>query len=274
MLQNKKIGFLGGGQMSEAIFAGALNAKAILPQNVYVSDISSSRLQYLATEYAVNTIENSSDNNGAKKLIDSCDILVLAIKPQLAKDILTPLSSYFRTDAPVFSIIGGITLDTLHEWLPQSPLVRVMPNTPMMLGRGVAGIIAGAGCTDAHIELCQQLFAAVGTTDIIPEKLANPFTAVSGCGPAFSYLFIESLAAAGVQQGLSHQMSLKIAAETVAGAAEMVLASTEHPARLRDNVCSPGGGTIAGVRALEEKNFRAAVMSAVESGRNRMDELG
>ncbi len=274
MLQNKKIGFLGGGQMSEAIFAGALNAKAILPQNVYVSDILPSRLQYLTTEYSVNTIENGADSDGAKKLIDTCDILVLAIKPQLAEDILTPLSSCFRSDVPVFSIIGGITLDTLHAWLPQSPLVRIMPNTPMMLGRGVAGIIAGAGSTDEHIELCRQLFAAVGTTDIIPERLANPFTAVSGCGPAFSYLFIESLAAAGVQQGLSHQMALKIAAETVAGAAEMVLASTEHPARLRDNVCSPGGGTIAGIRALEEKNFRAAVMSAVESGRNRMDELG
>lgn len=273
MIKSKKIGFIGGGQMGEAIFAGAIAAGAVLPQNIYVADISGARLKELAEAHGVNTV-NSSKAGEAEKMCALCDILVLAVKPQLAANIAPPLAKSLAENTLVISIIGGVTTQTLESWLPNSPLIRVMPNTPMLVNKGCAGICAGNLVTEEHMGLCTALFGAVGECFVLPENLIDPLTAISGCGPAFAYMFIEALADGGVQQGLPRETAQRLAAQTLAGAAQMVLQTGRHPAALKDSVCSPGGGTIAGVHALEEGAFRADVMNAVAKSKKRMEKLG
>lgn len=273
MLQNKKLGFVGGGQMCEAIFSGALSAGALQAANISITDISAPRLSALREKYGVQTFANNEEGAGIAALLNHCDIIVLAIKPQHAASALSS-GGAFPSGTLVISIIGGLPLATLEGLLPASPLIRVMPNTPMMVGKGCAGIAAGSRATAEHLALCQALFDAVGSSFVVPENLLDPLTAISGCGPAFAYLFLEALADGGVEQGLPRAMAQQLAAQTLAGAAEMVLQSGSHPARLKDQVCSPGGGTIAGVHALEAGGLRGTVMDAVAASKARMEALG
>ena len=274
MLQEMKIGFIGAGQMSEAIFSGALAAGGLLPQNITVCDILASRLAQMAEQYGVNTLQTGAEGDGAHGVIAQSDVVVLAIKPQVARTFLAALSGAAEAKTTVISIVGGFTLEALESSFPESPVLRVMPNTPMMVGRGCAGIVPGCRAGEKEIALCCQLFDLVGESVLLDEGLINAFTAVGGCGPAFAYQFIEALADGAVKQGLPRALAVQTAARMLAGASEMVLATGQHPGQLKDSVCSPGGGTIAGVHALEAGGFRAAVMDAVEQSCQRMDELG
>ncbi len=273
MLKDLKTGFLGGGQMAEAILAGALEAGVLKAENVTVTDVDAARLRALEQSYGVSTLENR-DGKGAAALAGQCGAVVLAVKPQYLKSALEGFGGCFGPDTPVLSIVGGVTLATLEALLPQSPVLRVMPNTPMLVRRGCAGIAAGSRATRAQVALAQELFGAVGQSWLLEEKLIDPLTSVSGCGPAFACLFIEALADGGVEQGLPREVALQLAAQTLAGTAEMMLATNRHPGQLKDAVCSPAGGTIAGVHALESGGLRAAVMDAVAAARRRMEELG
>ncbi len=274
MLNGKKIGFIGAGQMFEAIVSGALSSGAISAENVFITDVSAERLQLMATTYGLGTYPAGEKNNGAKQLIENCDIVVLAIKPQYTPALMDDIKDCFTANTLVISIVGGITLDTLQGWMPKSPVIRVMPNTPMLVGKGAAGICGGKLVTSANMAECTALFDAVGKSYIIPETLINPLTSVSGCGPAFICLFMEALADGGVEQGLPRAMALELAADALIGTAELMLHTGQHPGQLKDNVCSPGGGTIVGVHALEDGAFRSTVMNAVQRSRRRMDELG
>ncbi|MGD9560375.1 MAG: pyrroline-5-carboxylate reductase [Oscillospiraceae bacterium] len=274
MLKERSIGFIGGGQMAEAILSGALKAGVLTPAQVLVTDISQERLEALAARHGVTTVLNPADGSGIKTLVAQCDVLVLCLKPQVLKDALQKTGAAFRAGQLVLSIVGGVSLATLEQLAPESPVIRVMPNTPMLVGKGSAGLAPGKLAGDKDITLCRQLFDAVGSTTLLPEGQMDAVTAVSGCGPAFAYLFIEALADGGVEQGLSRDLAQRLAAETLAGAAEMVLKTGSHPAQLKDNVCSPGGGTIAGVHALEQGAFRATVMNAVAAAKQRMEALG
>ncbi|WP_312640683.1 pyrroline-5-carboxylate reductase [Hydrogenoanaerobacterium sp.] len=274
MLENKKIGFIGGGQMCEAIFSGIVASGLVPPQNISITDVNADRLHCLAEKYHVNTVVNKPDAAGAKQVIEQSDIVVFAIKPQYARPVLNDVSSAFRENQLVISIMGGITLDYLEEFLPFNPVLRVMPNTPMLVRKGIAGIAAGKNATQEHCDLGMELFNLVGISYLLPENLIDPLTSVSGCSPAFAYMFIEALADGGVEKGLPREMAIKLAAQALAGSAEMVLQTGTHPAVLKDSVCSPGGGTIAGVRALEKGGFRAAVIDAVDASCARMIEVG
>lgn len=274
MLKEKKLGFIGAGQMCEAILAGALEKQVLAAGGVTVCDISAQRLAALADKYRVQTAENKPDGAAAASLAAGSDILVLSLKPQVAREALAPLAAALPAGTLVISIMGGVTLATLEELLPNSPVIRVMPNTPMLVGLGAAGIATGQKTTPAQLEDCLELFRAVGSCQVVEEKLIDPLTAVSGCGPAFAYLFIEALADGGVEQGLPRPMAQELAVQTLLGAAAMVQQTGQHPGELKDKVCSPGGGTIAGVHALEDGAFRATVMNAVAKARARMEALG
>lgn len=274
MIKGKKIGFIGGGQMCEAIFSGALSSGVLEKTDVVVVDVLAERLRALAEKYGVGVVQNDSQNLGARQVAATSDIVVLAVKPQFSKAILKDIGENFRETTTVISIIGGITLKSLEEFIPQSPVLRAMPNTPMLVGKGCAAITPGVRATGENIAQCRELFDAVGTTMLLNENLLNPFTAVGGCGPAFAYMFMEALADGGVEQGLPRELALRTAAQMLAGSAEMILKTGQHPGQLKDSVCSPGGGTIVGVHALEEGGFRAAVMNAVEKSRDKMDDLG
>lgn len=260
--------------MCEAIFSGVLAADIMPARSVWVTDILAERLDFLHQRYGVQTVHNTAAGDGARQVVQNCQVIVLAVKPQFLRAVLDEAGAVFSADKIVISIVGGVTLETLQTAIPGVPVLRVMPNTPMLVGKGCAAISPGALATEEHIVLCRQLFDAVGDSVLLSESLQNSFTAVSGAGPAFAYMFIEALADGGVQQGLPRALAQQNAAQMLVGAAEMVLQTGQHPGQLKDNVCSPGGGTIAGVRALEEGGFRAAVMDAVERVRRRMDELG
>lgn len=272
-LQQKHVGFIGGGHMAEAILSGLLDAGTLSPQQVTVSDTSLARLEALRERYGVAALHNDAETNAAAaQLAEQSDILFLCVKPQFARPVFSAAGPAAGEDTLVVSIVGGATLDTLGQFF-KGPVLRVMPNTPMQVRTGVAGIAPSANCAEADVALAVELFSALGKAYTLPEQLIDPLTGISGCGPAYCYLFIEALADGGVAAGLPREMALSLAAQTLTGAARMVLETGTHPARLKDEVCSPGGGTIAGVRALEEGGFRGVVMDAVDAGIRRMQEL-
>ncbi len=273
MLQEKKLGVIGGGKISEAILYGLVQSGGVHPEQIVVTDPDAERLSLLAKECGVNTVQNDVENKGACKLASECDLLLVAVKPQMAGAVLPFLAKSVSKSCIVVSVMGGVTLAVLEEAFAQNPVFRVMPNTPMRVRRGVAGIVAGSN-SDAHsVQTVADLFSLVGSTYVIEEKWMDSLTAISGCGPAFAYLFIEALADGGVQLGLPRDLALALAAQTLSGAGEMQLQTGMHPGILKDSVTSPGGGTIAGVHALERGAFRGTVAQAVIDSSHRMEEL-
>ena len=272
-LTGKKIGFIGGGRMGEGIFSGILKAGLIPPEDLYVADIVDQRLQELQEKYGLNPI-NSSTNEGIKQLIDQVDVVFLAVLPQVASKLLPFINQCLDLERHyVFSIMGGVLTSTLEETLTQVSLVRIMPNTPMSVCAGCAGIVPGKNCKPEHKAMALEIFNQIGLGLLLPEPQIDPLTGISGCGPAFCGIMIQALADGGVYLGLSRADAIKIVAQTLVGTGKMVLEQGIHPEILKDNVCSPGGGTIGGTVSLERDGFRAACINAVINAVDRMNEV-
>lgn len=270
----KKFGFIGGGQMGEAIIKGIINAGLCSTEDIYVMDILNSRLEYLKENLCI--VNSSSDRStGYDYLINNCDIIMLAIKPQSLKEVLESIKNCKWDERHmIISIVGGAKTSTIEKYLEQVPVVRVIPNTPMLVNIGASGLALGKNAVQQHGEIALYIFKALGVAYLVPEALIDPITSISGCGPAYIYMLIEAMADGGVEMGLTREMAQTLAAQTVMGAAKMVLETGDHPGKLKDKVCSPGGSTIAGVRALEQGGFRGIVMNAIEAGKVRMEEVG
>lgn len=259
--------------MTSAIVGGMVKSGLVSPARLFVTDTHGDKLEKLQAETGVSVLLNDrTTNDGAAGLIQSCDILVLAVKPQSLDALLASVADGFRPGQLVISIISGVNLDRLEQ-LIKLPVIRVMPNTPMLVGAGVAGIAPGSACTPEQVQMVTELFGTVGKTYLVPEEIIVSISTVAGSSPAYAYMFIEALANAGVELGLSQTMSQEMAAQAVLGAAKMVLESGAHPAQLKESVCSPGGSTIAGVHSLEKNGLRAAVMDAIMAGKNRVKEI-
>lgn len=273
IITGKKIGFIGGGRMGEGIFSGILKAGIIPSQDLYVADIRDERLEELKAQYGMNVI-NSSTNDGLKQLIDSVDVVFLAILPQIAPKLLPFINQCLDVEKHyVFSIMGGVLTTTIEEEIKEASLVRIMPNTPMSVCEGCAGIVPGKNCKPEHKEMALEIFNRIGLGLLLPEPQIDPLTGISGCGPAFCGIMIQALADGGVYLGLTRDDAIKIAAQTLVGTGKMVLEQGIHPEVLKDNVCSPGGGTIGGTVSLERNGFRAACIDAVIDAVNRMNEV-
>lgn len=259
--------------MGEGIFSGILKAGLIPPEDLYVADIVDQRLQELQEKYGLNPI-NSSTNEGIKQLIDQVDVVFLAVLPQVAPKLLPFINQCLDLERHyVFSIMGGVLTSTLEETLTQVSLVRIMPNTPMSVCAGCAGIVPGKNCKPEHKAMALEIFNQIGLGLLLPEPQIDPLTGISGCGPAFCGIMIQALADGGVYLGLSRADAIKIAAQTLVGTGKMVLEQGIHPEILKDNVCSPGGGTIGGTVSLERDGFRAACINAVINAVDRMNEV-
>lgn len=270
----KKIGFIGGGQMGSALIGGFLGAGLFDADQIYVMDILQTKLDSLEASYGVRNT-SSDRKTGYGYLVDSCDIILLAVKPQQLQDVLGSIKDLgWRDSQLAVSIVGGARTSAIEKELGTVRVVRVIPNTPMLVGAGASGVSRGALATEEDAQLVHRMFSALGVSYVVPENLIDPITALSGAGPAYVYMLIEAMADGGVEMGIPRDIAQTLAAQTVKGAAEMVLKSAEHPGRLKDNVCSPGGCTIAGVRALEKGCFRGTVMDAIEAGKLRMEEAG
>lgn len=206
------------------------------------------------------------------------DAVILAVKPNViadvCKDIPPPSSESADEDAVVISIAAGVTLTTLEQCMPGRRIIRVMPNTPCLVGESATGYALGTHATAADKQILETIFGSVGIAIEVKESLLDAVTGLSGSGPAYVYQFIEALSDGGVRAGLPRNIATELAAQTVKGAAEMVLKTGKHPGLLKDGVTSPGGTTIAGVEALENGGFRATTISAVKAATKRSMQLG
>lgn len=263
------VGFLGAGQMATALAAGWKTAGLLDMSHARASDpypAARAKFEQATGVKAVSTNE---------EVVSNCDVLVLAVKPQVMSALLSEIRPHLTRKHLIVSIAAGITLKTLSEGLGASArLVRVMPNTPCLVGASATGYVAGDATSGEDVALVRKLFGAVGKAFALSEHLLDAVTGMSGSGPAFIYVLIEALADGGVRMGLPRDVAQSLAAQTVFGSAKMVLETGTHPAALKDAVASPGGTTIAGLHALERGGFRAAVMDAVEAATLRSQELG
>ena len=262
------IAMIGSGQMGEALIGGWLAAKTVPPEALVATDASAERRDLVKRRFGVRT---GTDNRDAAS---RADVVVLAVKPQILDGVMKELSPALAGKL-VLSIAAGVTIAHLARLAPKGArFVRVMPNTPVLVREGVSALSFGDGVSAQDQQLARRLFEAVGRAVVVEEKLMDAVTGLSGSGPAYVFMAIEALADGGVKMGLPRTVADLLAAQTVLGAARMVLETGEHPAKLKDRVASPGGTTIAGLHRLEQGGLRAALMAAVEAASKRSEELG
>lgn len=267
-MQKQRIGFIGAGQMARALAAGFVKAELTPPERIVAADPLPAARD--AFEQAVPGSRMLADNASVAR---EADVVFVATKPQQIVEALAPLAEA-TADKLVISIAAGVKLARLDASLPQARLVRVMPNMPCLVGQSASAYCLGPRTKDDDGRLVETLLSAVGLAMAVDESLLDAVTGLSGSGPAFAFVIIEALADGGVRMGLKRDVALALAAQTVRGAAQMVLETGEHPAVLKDRVASPGGTTIAGLEALEAGRLRGTLIAAVEAATRRSIELG
>ena len=265
-----KIGLMGAGRMATALARGLARAEIVPAGAIAAYDPSDEARKAFASEIPGTTVEATNAADVARS-----DVVILAVKPQTMTEALASIRSAVGGNTLVVSIAAGVTLGRLEAALPERQrVVRVMPNTPCLIGLGASGFALGKHATKEDAKLVTSLLSAVGVAFEMPEKLLDAVTGLSGSGPAFVYSMIEAMAAGGVAEGMSPELAGELAARTVAGAAQMVLQTGETPAVLRDRVTSPGGTTLAGLEVLRERGFGQAISEAVRAATRRSVELG
>ncbi|MAB90332.1 MAG: pyrroline-5-carboxylate reductase [Planctomycetes bacterium] len=273
MSDSPRFAVLGFGNMGRALVRGVLKAGLTPPENVTVTARTPARLSAAATEFGVQTTSNN------RAAVDSADVVVLAIKPQNLEAVADEIRGAVRPDQLVVSILAGKATDAIGALLkdgaddPPLPVIRVMPNIPVMVDAGCSPYARGPHATDEHVKIVEALLGSVGETAEVPEHLMDAVTGLSGSGPAYVYMMIEALTDGGVKMGLPRDVSIKLAAQTIYGAALVVKETGLHPAILRDQVTTPGGTAIAAISDLEENGLRPMLISAVVTATQRSSEL-
>ena len=274
MLKDKKIAFIGSGNMAEALIKGLINSSIIMPENILTSDVSKDRLKYVHDAY---NVQIASDNIDA---VQKAEIVILAVKPQVMIKVLDQISETVDNTKLIISIAAGISLEIIYKALSKGGsmsmrLIRAMPNTPSLIQAGVTALSnKGSDALEEDIKIASEIFGAVGKVVKVNEDLMDAVTGLSGSGPAYVFLIIDALADAGVKVGLPRDISLTLSVQTVLGAAKLVSDTGDHPGKLKDMVTSPGGTTIAGIQSLEEGSLKTVLINAVEAATRRARELG
>lgn len=261
----RQVAFLGVGMMGEALLAGLVRGDR--PVRVVVSDRSAERQAHIADKYSVSARSATDAVAGATSVI-------LAVKPHDIGELLAEIGPHLEPDAVVVSVAAGITTAYLEERLPAgTAVIRVMPNTPALVGEGMTVLSPGAHCADRHLTEAQELIGSSGKLLTLPESKLDAVTAISGSGPAYVFYVVEAMVEAGVLLGLPRPTATELAVQTLYGAASMLKETGEHPTLLRERVSSPGGTTVAAVRQLDEHKVRAAFLTAMEAAAKRSAEL-
>jgi len=251
-----KLGFIGAGNMGSAILKGILKQNCLPSSEIAISD----KLPQLCAGFAAQAVQVMENNID---LVRICDCILLAVKPIYASGVIKEVFSELENKM-VISIVAGWTYEMLESALPSSArFVRVMPNTPLSVGEGMSLISTRCKCSKEEFAFAKSIFAAAGKVAEVEDHMFAAATSISGCGPAFVFQFIEALADGAVRYGVPRALAYELASQTLIGSAKMVLESGEHPGKLKDAVCSPGGTTIEGIYALEKGGLRAAVMDAL-----------
>jgi pyrroline-5-carboxylate reductase len=262
------LGFIGVGNMGEALVRGLVQAGTARAQDVLVSARRKERVDELTRTYGVRGGSNS-------EVARQSDVVVLAVKPQILDQVLREIAGDVDRQKLVVSVAAGVPIAAIERRLhPPLRIVRAMPNTPATVRAGATAIALGEHATDADLELAKRIFDSVGVTVVLEESQLDAVTGLSGSGPAYLFLVIEALADAGVKVGLSRRASMQLASQTVFGSAKLLIESGQHPGLLKDAVTSPGGTAIAGLHTLEAGGLRNVLMNAVEAATRRSRELG
>ncbi|MEA1064219.1 pyrroline-5-carboxylate reductase [Erwinia sp. HR93] len=266
---DKKIGFIGCGNMGKAILGGILADKNIAPESIWVYTPNASTVQVIVDEYGV------CGASSAQAVAQTADIIFAAVKPNIILKALGDIASHLDKNTLIISIAAGVTLESLASVLGHDrKIIRAMPNTPSLVNAGMTSITPNALVTQDELHATLALFRSFGKAESVPEEIIHPVVGVSGSAPAYVFLFIEALADAAVLGGMSRKQAYQFAAQAVMGSAKMVLDTGLHPGALKDMVCSPGGTTIEAVRVLEEKGLRSAVMEAVAACMEKSRQMG
>jgi pyrroline-5-carboxylate reductase len=269
MESNLKVGFLGAGKMATALASGFVRAGTVARENVIASDLSASA----RAGFSESTGGHATGFN--PDVARFASVLIVAVKPDQVTDVLRELSGDVTDQHLIVSIAAGVTVGKMEAALPAGArVVRVMPNTPALVGASASAFSLGRSATGEDAQLVCQLFSAVGIALQVKEPLLDAVTGLSGSGPAYVYMMIEALSDGGVAAGLPRDVATKLAAQTLLGAAKMALETGTHPGALKDMVTSPGGTTIEGVHELEKAGLRAALMNAVRAASDKSRRLG
>uniref|UniRef100_A0A7E4VM69 Pyrroline-5-carboxylate reductase n=1 Tax=Panagrellus redivivus TaxID=6233 RepID=A0A7E4VM69_PANRE len=265
-----RIGFIGSGKMAQALARGFIASGRVEASNIIASSPKSDvALLEQAKILGINTTHENTE------VSHNSDIVFIAVKPPHVSKVASEIASSFRRDQLLVSIALGITIRNIEALLPsKSRVVRVMPNTPAVVGAGASAYSVGSACLDGDSRVVQELLSTVGYAVEVPEVYIDPVTGLSGSGPSYMFAAIEGLADGGVKMGLPRDLSIKLAAHTLLGAAKMVLETGEHPAVLKEEVQSPAGSTIYGIHELERGGMRGLLINAVEAASNRSKNVG
>lgn len=263
-----KIGFIGTGNMGRAMVKGLAKSGLYQQQDLYIYDRNLAVAKELAQDLGIQSTETP------QALVKACDRIIFAVKPNVLPAVLRALVPEVTADKVVISVAAGISLEKLASILgADHKIVRVMPNTPALVGMGMSAVTQNDQVTQAELAEVLAIFASFGKAEAVSESLIDAVVGVSGSAPAYVYLFIEALADGAVMEGMPRAQAYEFAAQTVMGSAQMVLETGQHPGELKDMVCSPGGTTIAAVKTLEEAGFRAAVIQAVQVAAEKNREM-
>lgn len=268
MIRNAKVGFIGAGNMANALITGILKSQTVKDNNISISDIDESKLLNFK-KLGIKICRNNC------YIVENCDIIVLAIKPNVYKMVLEEISQISNLQEKVFiSIAAGISISYIKKFFNQDiKVIRVMPNTPALVGEGMTVIAYKPPTTTHDADIARFIFECVGKVELIGEKYMEQIVAINGSSPAYVYMMIEAMADAGVRSGLTRSLSYKLAAQSILGSAKMVLETNKHPGELKDAVCSPGGTTINAVYHLERTGFRASLMKAMQECTKKAIEI-
>ncbi len=270
MLTNKKISIIGTGNMGQALVSGLVGSGSSKPKNIICTDVREAKLQSVEKQYGVHTTTNNLE------AVTRAQIIIYAVKPQIMASVLNETAAKLDMSKLIISIAAGVPMEAIESFLNKKlRLIRVMPNIAAAVKEAATAVAAGKHASEEDIKLAMAIFESIGRCVFIPENyLMDAITGLSGSGPAYIFLIVEALADAGVKVGLSRQEALFLSAQTVLGAAKMLIETQEHPGQLRDRVTSPGGTAIAGLATLEEGGLRTTLIHAVEVATNRSRELG
>jgi pyrroline-5-carboxylate reductase len=267
-MENKNIGLIGCGAMGSALVKGMILRGGIDPSSIYLFDLNKERMKQLADDFKAVPADSLAD------LIPACRYIFIAVKPQDTEGLLYSIKPLARPDHIFISIAAGITLNYIESCLPSgSKVIRLMPNTPCLIGEGAIVISSGETVDDEDRKEVESLLKPLGLTIRLPEKLMDAATGLSGTGPAYAYLFIETMIDAGVSVGIRRDVASKLVIQNIIGAARMLQDNTQHPAELRNTVTSPAGTTCSALLTLEESGFRSCLIKAVREATRRSEEL-
>jgi pyrroline-5-carboxylate reductase len=266
---NKKIGIIGGGNMGGAIIKGVINAKLFLPSDINIYDIDKEKCDKLKKDF------NLTPSPSLENIIKTSGPILLAVKPQDITKLLKDISQFITSKHLIISIAAGISTSFISDHLKKDiPIIRVMPNTPALIGKGMSVLSKGAYANDQHIEIAQNIFRVLGETVILEEGLQDAVTAISGSGPAYFFLMIESLINSAIEAGIPKETAKLLVIQTALGASSLAKASPDTPEKLRQKVTSPGGTTEAALKVFKTEKFEEIIRKAVQAAIKRAKELG